>query len=142
MRRISNKSDKIMLRTAYDIAAKSPANRLKVGAVIRSIYRRVVASGYNHPCKSKGDKCEDENNVTYPYVIHAEQEAICSAESKGYTIKGATMYVTAAPCVACANLIIASGINRVVYSDDYRDMQGVDLLRENGVKVEKFNFKE
>ena len=81
--------------------------------------------------------CEDENGVTKPYVLHAEANAITKVAKSGNSSEGATLYVTASPCVECAKLIIQAGIRRVVYTDAYRLTDGVDLLRRAGIEIEQ-----
>ncbi|MBR1733436.1 MAG: cytidine deaminase, partial [Alloprevotella sp.] len=83
--------------------------------------------------------CEDENGVTKPYVLHAEANAITKVAKSGNSSAGATLYVTASPCVECSKLIIQSGITRVVYRDEYRLTDGVDLLRRAGIEVEQLS---
>ena len=81
--------------------------------------------------------CEDENGVTKPYVLHAEANAITKVAKSGNSSLGATLYVTASPCLECSKLIIQAGIKRVVYSEDYRITDGIDLLRRAGIEVVK-----
>lgn len=85
------------------------------------------------------DVCEDENGATKPYVLHAEANAITKVAKSGNSSLGATLYVTASPCIECSKLIIQAGIKRVVYKDEYRLTDGVDLLRKAGIKVEKID---
>ena len=79
--------------------------------------------------------CEDENNLTKPYVLHAEANAITKIARSNNSSDGATMYVTASPCIECAKLIIQAGIKRVVYSEHYRLEDGIELLKRAGVEV-------
>ena len=81
--------------------------------------------------------CEDENGTTKPYVLHAEANAITKVAKSGNSSDGSTLYVTASPCIECAKLIIQAGIRRVVYRDEYRLTDGIDLLRRAGIEVEK-----
>ena len=80
--------------------------------------------------------CEDENNVTRPYVLHAEANAITKLARSSNNSEGSTLYVTDSPCIECAKLIIQAGIKRVVYAREYRLSDGIDLLRQAGIKVE------
>ena len=79
--------------------------------------------------------CEDENNSSFPYVLHAEANAITKVARSNNSSDGATLYVTASPCIECAKLIIQAGIKRVVYGEQYRLLDGVDLLRKAGIDV-------
>ena len=80
--------------------------------------------------------CEDESGTTFPYVLHAEANAITKLARSSNNSDGATLYVTASPCIECSKLIIQAGIRRVVYAEKYRLTDGVDLLEKAGVKVE------
>ncbi|MBR3527528.1 MAG: CMP deaminase, partial [Bacteroidales bacterium] len=83
--------------------------------------------------------CEDENGVTKPYVLHAEANAITKVAKSSNSSDGSTLYVTASPCIECAKLIIQAGIKRVVYHDEYRITDGLDLLRRAGIEVVKYD---
>lgn len=78
---------------------------------------------------------------TKPSVVHAEANAIAYAAKEGISTKGCTLYVTLSPCINCANLIIQSGIKEVVYAEAYRDLSGVEHLKENGIIVKQFQEK-
>jgi dCMP deaminase len=80
--------------------------------------------------------CEDGNNVTFPYVLHAEANAISKLARSNNNSEGATLYVTASPCLECAKLIIQAGIKRVVYGEPYRIEDGLELLKKAGISVE------
>ena len=86
--------------------------------------------------------CEDEHNITKPYVLHAEANAITKVAASSNSSKGATIYVTSAPCIECAKLIIQSGIVRVVYSEKYRTEEGIDLLRRAHIEVDFIDINE
>ena len=86
--------------------------------------------------------CEDENGCTKPYVLHAEANAITKMAKSNNSSNGATLYVTAAPCLECSKLIIQSGISRVVYRDAYRLTDGIELLVRAGVEVEQISAEE
>lgn len=75
------------------------------------------------------------NNITKPYVLHAEANAITKVARSNNSSEGATLYVTSSPCIECAKLIIQAGIVRVVYSDDYRVDDGIRLLKRAGIEV-------
>ena len=74
-------------------------------------------------------------DVTKPYVLHAEANAITKIARSNNSSDGATMYVTASPCIECAKLIIQAGIKRVVYSEHYRLEDGIELLKRAGIEV-------
>ena len=97
----------------------------------------IISDGYNGTPSGFENQCEDENGVTKPYVLHAEANAITKVAKSGNSSEGATLYVTASPCIECSKLIIQAGIKRVVYRDEYRLTDGIDLLRKAGVIVEK-----
>ena len=99
----------------------------------------IISDGYNGTPAGFENICEDENGVTKPYVLHAEANAITKVAKSGNNSCGATLYVTASPCLECSKLIIQAGIRRVVYKDEYRLTDGVDLLRRAGVEVEKID---
>lgn len=117
-------------------AKNSYCKRRQVGALIVKD-NMIISDGYNGTPSGFENICEDENGITKPYVLHAEANAITKVAKSGNNSKEATLYVTAAPCLECSKLIIQSGIKRVVYQDEYRLTDGVDLLRKAGVEVEK-----
>ena len=119
-------------------AKNSYCKRRQVGALLVKD-RMIISDGYNGTPSGFEKICEDENGVTKPYVLHAEANAITKVAKSGNNSKGATLYVTASPCMECAKLIIQSGISRVVYRDEYRLTDGVDLLRKAGIEVEKID---
>ena len=117
-------------------ARNSYCKRRKVGAIIVKD-NMIISDGYNGTPSGFENICEDENGVTKPYVLHAEANAITKVAKSGNSSLGATLYVTAAPCLECSKLIIQAGIKRVVYRDEYRLTDGVDLLKAAGIEVEK-----
>lgn len=131
-----NKFDDKYLAMAAVWASNSYCKRRQVGALIVKD-RMIISDGYNGTPSGFENVCEDENGVTKAYVLHAEANAISKVAKSGNSSEGATLYVTASPCVECAKLIIQAGIRRVVYRDEYRLTDGVDLLRRAGVEVEK-----
>ena len=131
-----NKFDEKYMAMAKVWASNSYCKRRQVGALLVKD-RMIISDGYNGTPSGFENVCEDENGVTKPYVLHAEANAISKVAKSGNSSDGATLYVTASPCVECAKLIIQAGIRRVVYSDEYRLTDGVDLLRRAGVELEK-----
>jgi len=119
-------------------ARNSYCKRRQVGALLVKD-NMIISDGYNGTPAGFENICEDENGVTKPYVLHAEANAITKVAKSGNNSCGATLYVTASPCLECSKLIIQAGIRRVVYKDEYRLTDGVDLLRRAGVEVEKID---
>lgn len=115
----------------------SYCQRRQVGALIVKD-NMIISDGYNGTPSGFENICEDETGHTKPYVLHAEANAITKVAKSGNNSKGATLYVTAAPCIECAKLIIQSGIERVIYMDEYRVTDGIDLLRRAGIEVSKY----
>lgn len=130
------KFDHSYLQMAAIWAKNSYCKRRQVGALLVKD-RMIISDGYNGTPSGFENNCEDENGVTKPYVLHAEANAITKVAKSGNNSLDATMYVTAAPCLECAKLIIQAGIRRVVYRDEYRLTDGIDLLRRAGIEVEK-----
>lgn len=133
--------DKRYLRMATVWAENSYCKRRQVGALIVKD-QMIISDGYNGTPSGFENICEDENNVTKPYVLHAEANAITKIARSSNSSNGATMYVTASPCIECAKLIIQAGIKRVVYSEKYRLEDGLDLLRRANVEVVYINPNE
>ena len=126
--------DKRYLRMASIWAENSYCQRRKVGALIVKD-KMIISDGYNGTPSGFENVCEDENNVTKPYVLHAEANAITKIARSSNNSDGATLYVTDSPCIECAKLIIQAGIKRVIYARDYRLSDGVDLMQRAGIEV-------
>ena len=133
-----NKFDDKYLQMAAIWAENSYCKRRKVGALIVKD-KMIISDGYNGMPSGFENICEDENGVTKPYVLHAEANAISKVAKSGNSAEGSTLYVTASPCMECSKLIIQAGIKRVVYKDEYRLTDGIDLLRRVGIEVEKID---
>ena len=129
------------IRMATIWSENSYCQRRKVGALIVK-NQMIISDGYNGTPSGFENVCEDDNNVTKPYVLHAEANAITKIARSNNSSDGATMYVTASPCIECAKLIIQAGIKRVVYSEAYRLEDGLNLLRRAGVEVVFLDGKE
>ena len=127
--------DKRYLRMTRIWSENSYCTRRKVGALIVKD-QMIISDGYNGTPSGFENVCEDESGLTKPYVLHAEANAITKVACSGNNSDGATIYITASPCVECAKLIIQSKIKRVVYGEEYRLTDGVDLLRRAGIEVE------
>ena len=126
--------DRRYIRMAGIWAENSYCKRRKVGALIVKD-KMIISDGYNGTPSGFENVCDDENNVTKPYVLHAEANAITKIARSNNSSDGATLYVTASPCIECAKLIIQAGIKRVVYSEKYRLEDGIDLLRRAGIEI-------
>ena len=126
--------DERYLRMARIWAENSYCTRLKVGALIVK-GQMIISDGFNGTPSGFENICEDENNVSKPYVLHAEANAITKIAQSHNSSQGATLYVTASPCIECSKLIIQSGIKRVVYGETYRLDDGLQLLRRAGIET-------
>ena len=135
------KLDARYLRMAQIWAENSYCVRRKVGALVVK-QKMIISDGYNGTPSGFENICEDENNVTKPYVLHAEANAITKLARSSNNSDGATLYVTASPCIECAKLIIQAGIKRVVYGEKYRLEDGINLLKRAGIEVIYKNVNE
>ena len=131
--------DKRYLRMAGIWAENSYCKRRQVGALIVKD-KMIISDGYNGTPSGFPNICENEDGLTYPYVLHAEANAITKIARSGNNSDGATLYVTDSPCIECAKLIIQAGIKRVVYSRSYRLTDGIDLLRRVGIEVQHISL--
>ena len=122
------------IKMAHIWSENSYCTRRQVGALIVKD-KMIISDGYNGTPTGFPNVCEDDNNVSLPYVLHAEANAITKIARSGNNSDGATIYVTDSPCIECAKLIIQSGIRRVVYDREYRLTDGVNLLRQAGIEV-------
>lgn len=130
------KFDKSYLEMAAVWAKNSYCKRRQVGAILVKD-RMIISDGYNGTPSGFENVCEDELGVTKPYVLHAEANAISKIAKSGNNSLGATLYVTASPCLECAKLIIQAGITRVVYRDEYRLSDGIELMKRAGITILK-----
>ena len=129
------------MRMANIWAENSYCERRKVGALIVKD-KMIISDGYNGTPSGFENICENEDGFTKPYVLHAEANAITKIARSNNNSDGATMYVTASPCIECAKLIIQAGIRRVVYGEKYRLTDGIDLLERAGIETVYLEFKE
>ena len=135
------KKDYLYMRMARVWAENSYCIRRQVGALMVKD-QRIISDGYNGTPSGFENVCEDENNVSKPYVLHAEANAISKVARSHNSSDGATLYVTASPCIECSKLIIQAGIRRVVYGELYRLTDGIDLLKRAGIQVEYLPLEE
>ena len=129
------------LRMARIWAENSYCKRRQVGAIVVKD-QRIISDGYNGTPSGFENICEDDTNTTKPYVLHAEANAITKLARSSNNSDGATLYVTASPCIECAKLIIQAGIKRVVYGEAYRLEDGINLLRRANIEVIYLNPDE
>ena len=143
--------DTIFMNLATDLAARSHCVRAHVGAVLTKD-TRIISIGYNgppagtHNCDEEwpATGCDRDSRGSCSLALHAEENAILYATKNGSRIEGATLYTTLSPCIACARLILSSGIKIVFYKDSYAAYkglpsdEGVDFLKRFGVEVNKY----
>ena len=126
--------DQRYLKMADVWAENSYCKRRKVGAIIVKD-KMIISDGYNGTPSGFENVCEDEDNKTKPYVLHAEANAITKVAKSGNSSDGATLYVTTSPCLECSKLIIQAGIKRVVFTESYRIRDGLDLLERADIEI-------
>jgi dCMP deaminase len=126
--------DKRYLEMALIWAKNSYCVRRQVGALIVK-EKMIISDGYNGTPSGFENKCEDDENVTKPYVLHAEANAITKVAKSHNSSDNSTLYVTTSPCMECAKLIIQSGIIRVVYCNKYHKTDGLELLKRAGIEL-------
>ena len=119
-------------------AKNSYCKRRQVGALLVKD-KMIISDGYNGTPSGFENECEDENDQSKPYVLHAEANAITKVAKSNNSSDGATLYITDSPCMDCAKLIIQSGIIRVVYKDEYRITDGIKLLEKAGIEIIKIS---
>jgi dCMP deaminase len=136
-----HKFDLRYLQMARIWEQNSYCQRRQVGALVVKD-GMIISDGYNGTPSGFENVCEDENNVTKPYVLHAEANAITKLARSSNNSDGSTIYITASPCIECAKLIIQAGIKRVVYGEQYRLTDGIDLLKRAGIETIYINPEE
>lgn len=134
------KLDNVYMAMALAVSTLSHCKRSQVGAILEK-QGNVISVGYNGTPAGMDNCCEEWTDdgmsiVTKPTVLHAEMNAVIKAAKTGNSVQDSTLYVTLAPCIECSKYILQSGIKRVVYLQDYRNMSGVELLKQF-IKVEK-----
>lgn len=134
-----NKYDIVYLKMAREWSNLSHCERKKIGALIVK-NGMIISDGFNGTPSGFNNCCETDEWITHWYVIHGEANAILKCARHGQSCDGATIYQTHSPCKNCSKLILQSGIKRLVYSDDYKDSDGVLFLRESGIKVDKIEI--
>ncbi len=127
-------TDKRYLQMARIWATNSYCKRRQVGALLVK-EKMIISDGYNGTPSGFENECEDENNHTKPYVLHAEANAITKVAKSNNSSEGSTLYITTSPCIECAKLIIQAGIIRVVFTEQYRINDGLDLLERAKIEL-------
>ena len=128
--------DTTYMKMALEWSKLSHCKKNKVGALIVK-NNTIIADGYNGTPSGFENSCENESGDTKWYVLHAEANAILKLAKSNHSAENSTLYITMSPCKECSKLIIQSGIKRVVYLNDYKDLSGVSFLEKNGIIVEK-----
>lgn len=133
--------DQRYLKMAAIWAQNSYCKRRQVGALLVK-EKMIISDGYNGTPSGFENICEDENDRTKPYVLHAEANAITKVAKSSNSSEGATLYVTSSPCLECAKLIIQAGIKRVVFTESYRLDDGINLLKRADIDVKQVEQKK
>lgn len=133
--------DQRYLRMARIWAENSYCQRRKVGALVVKD-KMIISDGYNGTPSGFENVCEDADNVTKPYVLHAEANAITKLARSNNNSDGSTLYITDSPCIECAKLIIQAGIKRVVFAQKYRLVDGLELLQRANIELLHINPDE
>ena len=128
------KYDRAYLEMAQRWGKLSHCTRKQVGALIVKD-RMIISDGYNGTPTGFENPCEDEENYTKWYVLHAEANAILKVAGSTQSCKGATLYITLSPCKECSKLIHQVGIEKLIYINEYKDRSGLDFLIKAGVEV-------
>ncbi len=136
-----NNLDQRYLRMAHIWAENSYCKRRKVGAIIVK-NKMIISDGYNGTPSGFENTCEEDNDTTKAYVLHAEANAITKVAKSNNSSEGATLYVTTSPCMECSKLIIQSGIKRVVFDEKYRIIDGLEILERAGIELINLELKK
>lgn len=145
--------DYSFLKIAKEISTHSTCCRKQVGSILVNESKVIISMGYNgvpsgmQHCNEhftmtdmlKPDFMKMHGDFSRRFELHSEQNCIAQCAKNGISPVGSTLYIDLSPCSQCAKLILAAGIKRVVYSEEYdRETEGLELLRQNGVKVDYF----
>lgn len=131
--------DRAYLKMAQEWGKLSHCNRKQVGALIVRD-NMIISDGYNGTPSGFPNCCEDEKGETYWYVLHAEANAILKVSKSTQSAKDATLYLTLSPCKDCSKLILQAGITRVVFMNAYKDLSGVEFLKEAGIEIHQIEL--
>ncbi len=133
--------DQRYLKMAMIWAQNSYCKRRQVGALLVK-EKMIISDGYNGTPSGFENICEDDENITKPYVLHAEANAITKVAKSNNSSEGATMYVTSSPCMECSKLIIQAGIKRVVFTESYRLDDGINLLKRANIEIKQVEMEK
>ena len=128
------KRDLVYLEMAEVWSKNSHCTRMKVGSLIVK-GKSIISDGYNGSPTGFSNQCENDENVTLPYVLHAEANAITKLAKSTQSSEGSTLYVTVSPCFECSKLIIQAGVKRLVFRDLYRKTDSLKFLHEAGIEI-------
>lgn len=131
--------DQAYLKMALEWSKLSHCNRKQVGALIVRD-NMIISDGYNGTPSGFPNSCENENGETHWYVLHAEANAILKVAKSTQSAKDATLYLTLSPCKDCSKLILQAGITRVVFMNAYKDLSGVEFLKESGIEIHQIEL--
>lgn len=131
--------DRAYLKMAQEWGKLSHCNRKQVGALIVRD-NMIISDGYNGTPSGFPNSCENENGETHWYVLHAEANAILKVAKSTQSAKDATLYLTLSPCKDCSKLILQAGITRVVFMNAYKDLSGVEFLKESGIEIHQIEL--
>lgn len=126
------------MNIAKETAKLSTATRLQVGAIAVK-NDRIISIGYNGTPPGWNNKCEDDNNQTLHYVIHAEQNLIAKLCKANESSEGSIVFITHSPCIHCSKILFTAGVSEVYYETEYRITDGIDFLKQCGIKIEQLN---
>lgn len=136
---MKDKEKDFYMNVAKSAALMSHANRKKVGAVlVEPQSSDILSYGYNGTPTGFDNTCEDNDGKTKPNVIHAESNALLKCAKTGKPVEGSILFVTMSPCTTCSISLIQAGVKEVVYVENYRNGEGLQILKEAGVKVSQY----
>jgi dCMP deaminase len=128
--------EEVYMRMAEELAKRSTCARNQVGTVITTAdLTQVLGIGYNGNARGLPNRC-DSDQPGGCGCVHSEANALLKA---GAQTPGKRMFVTVAPCVMCAKMIVTSNVERVYYRRPYRKSEGIEVLRLGGVEVEHYD---
>jgi dCMP deaminase len=130
------------------IKTRSTCLRRQVGALIVKD-KRILCTGYNGApmnckhCAETGclrDEMDIPSGQRHELCrgIHAEQNAIAQAAYSGISVRDGTLYSSSQPCILCAKLLINAGIKKIIFKGDYPDELAMEILKEAGIRVVRF----
>jgi dCMP deaminase len=130
--------DEVWMNMAKIISLRSYNPRHQVGAVVvTKDNSQVLAVGYNGNYAGGPNEVESEEPGQCG-MIHAEINALLKLDYNNP--KNKIMYLTLSPCKHCAKCIVNAGINEIVYLEQYRDDRGLNILKNAGIKIKKYNI--